>query len=115
MKFNKETAVRFSWNGVKGWALSSVLDCPSLSMAYFEIDGGHGTVKSKKSDRAYYVLDGQGKFIINGKEFQVMKGDGIIVPKNTFYDYVGEMKLILVHVPAFDSGAEVRAEEDIVS
>src|SRR3989344_3114868 len=112
MKFSKENAVRFGWNGIQGWALSSSADFPRASVAYFEVNGSHGSVKSTLSDRIYYVLAGEGKFIIDGQDFSVLEGEVVIVPKDTFYDYVGEMKLLLVHAPAFDSKSEVWMEGD---
>ena len=108
MKFEMKSAKEFGWKGLNGLAYSSKEDFPRASAAYFEVTGSHGKVKSKKSDRVYLVLDGEGEFAINGKIIQVKKTDVVIVPKNTPYDYSGKMKLFLVHAPAFDADAEVK-------
>ena len=114
MKFQFKNAYRFGWKGLKGWAYNSKDDFPNASAAYFEITGEHGKVKTTKSDRIYFILDGRGEFIIDGEIAPVKKMDVIIVPKNTPYNYraiKGTMKLFLVHCPAFDPAREVKLEK----
>ena len=115
MKFTKNKAFEFGWEGLRGWSYNSKEDFSNLSAAYFEVTGKHGKVKTTKSDRIYYVLDGEGQFEIEDKIISVKKTDVIIIPKNTSYDYwvktKGEMmKLYLVHSPTFDSESEVGLE-----
>jgi len=110
MKFELKDAHKFAWKGLKGWVYNSKSDFENASVAYLEIDGAHGKVKTTKSDRVYLVLEGSGEFIMGGKVVKVEKMDVVIVPKNTPYDFKGKMKLFLVHAPAFDENAEVRLE-----
>ena len=113
MKFSLKDAPEFSWDGLKGQAISSADDFPAASAAYFEVTGRHGKVKSKVSNRVYFVLDGEGEFTIDGDVERVIKDDIIIVPKNTPYDYratKGTLKMYLIHTPAYDREAEVRLE-----
>ena len=113
MKYVLKKAYQFGWEGLKGWAYNSKDDFPNASAAYFEVTGSHGKVKTTKSDRIYFVLEGQGEFIIDGKIISVEKTDVVIVPKNTPYDYKamkGTLKLFLVHCPAFDPEADVKLE-----
>lgn len=114
MKFQLKNAHQFKWKGLRGWAYNSKEDFPNASGAYFEVAKSHGKVKTTYSDRVYYVIDGQGEFVINNKKFSVTKSDVIIVPKNTPYDYKtkgGVMKLFLVHIPAYDPDHEVKIEK----
>ena len=111
MKFKLKDAHKFGWKGLKGWAYNSNVDFENASAAYFEVNGAHGKVKTTKSDRIYLVLEGTGEFIINEKVMKVEKMDVIIVPKNTYYDYKGKMKLFLVHCPAFDENAEIEPSQ----
>ncbi len=67
MKFTLNKAFKFGWEGLKGWAYNSKDDFPNASAAYFEVTGKHGKTKTTKSDRIYFVIDGEGEFIINGK------------------------------------------------
>ena len=110
MRFKLKDAFKFGWEGLKGWAYNSKDDFENASAVYFEVDGAHGKVKTTKSDRIYLILEGSGEFIIDDRIVQVEKMDVIIVPKNTFYDYKGKMKLFLVHSPAFDEDAEIKLD-----
>ena len=38
---------------------------PGFSGALIEIKGEHGKIKCLKEDRIYFILEGEGKFIIN--------------------------------------------------
>jgi mannose-6-phosphate isomerase-like protein (cupin superfamily) len=111
MKFSIQNALSFGWEGLKGKAYNSKEDFDNASAAIFEVVGSHGKVKTTKSDRIYYVVEGEGEFSVNGETFKVSTEDVIIIPKNTPYDYKttsGAMKLFLVHTPAYDQDAEVK-------
>ncbi len=112
-KFTFKNAHQFGWEGLKGWGYNSKEDFSNASAAYFEVTGSHGKVKTTKSDRVYFVVDGKGEFVVDGEKIPVEESDVVIVPKNTPYDYKvkeGTMKLFLVHVPAYDEEAEVKLE-----
>ncbi|MFA5755117.1 MAG: hypothetical protein WC909_01995 [Candidatus Paceibacterota bacterium] len=114
MKFEFNKTLKFGWKGLKGWSYNSSADFPRASAAYFEVTGNHGRVKSKKSDRIYFVVDGRGEFMIKDKTISVKKKDVIIVPRNTDYDYKaknGIMKLFLTHSPAYNEKEEVKYED----
>ncbi|MCL2017538.1 MAG: hypothetical protein FWG80_02075 [Alphaproteobacteria bacterium] len=106
-KFTEAEAFKFGWNGLDGLAYSSKDDFDFASTAVFNVTKSHGKCKSTLCNRVYYVIEGQGKFIIAGKDIEVSASDVVIVPKNTEYDYVGKMKLFLVHTPAYDASCEV--------
>jgi ethanolamine utilization protein EutQ (cupin superfamily) len=110
MKFTLKKAFKFGWKGLEGRAYNSKEDFPNASAGLFKVTGKHGRVKSLVSDRVYFVVEGKGRFTINGKTIPVEKTDVVIVPKNTPYDYEGRMKLFLVHTPAFDQEKEVELE-----
>jgi len=78
-------------------------DFESGSVALINMKTNHGKVKSTVNDRFYYIIEGDGIFIIDNKESKVEKGDLIVIPKNTEYDFSGKIQLLLVHVPAFIS------------
>lgn len=110
-KFTKEKALSFSWEGIKAWSYSSSENLTTGSAIIFEVNGNHGKVKSKVSDRIYYVIKGHGRFIGDDCEINVRQGDVIIVNKNTPYDYEGKMKLFLIHIPSYDDSQEVILEK----
>lgn len=59
----------------------------SGSAAFLDVKGKQGKMKSTGDDRFYFVLEGNGKFVLDGKEISAEKEDLIIVPKNTIYDF----------------------------
>ncbi|MGD0729061.1 MAG: hypothetical protein ABR981_03220 [Candidatus Micrarchaeaceae archaeon] len=112
MKFTLKNAYKFGWKGLEGKAYNSKDDFKNASVAFFKVNGEHGKIKTTLSDRVYYVTEGSGEFIINGKTIMVRKTDVIIVPKNTPYNYKGKMKLLLVHIPAYNERYEVKLLKD---
>jgi len=87
MKISKLHAKRQDWEKVRSWNYKLSCLSPQRSVVYAELDGVHGEVKTKETERAYYILDGEGEFIIDGKTAKVKKEDVITVPPNTVYDY----------------------------
>lgn len=105
MKFTPKGARKFSWNGLKGYAYLEKKDFPNATAAYVETTKRHGKLKNLKSDVVYYVVSGTGKFFLKDKWLSIKKGDVIIVPKNTVYDFMAEkgvLKMFMVHTPAYD-------------
>ena len=80
---------------------------PKFSGALIELNGKHGKIKCIGEDRIYFIIEGSGKVVLNGKESKVEPYDLIFVPKNTPYDMEGKMKYFLVCSPEF------RAEDDV--
>lgn len=113
MKFTLSRAKKIGWAGLDAWVYNSKEDFANASGIYFEVTGAHGKIKTTLSDRIYFVIEGKGEFIIDGKKYQVKNKDMVIVPKNTPYNYFaveGVLKLFLVHTPAFDPEHEVNLE-----
>ena len=71
----------------------------------------HKVSWSKRSDKFYYVIQGQVDFTIGNEKKILSAGDVCIVPKEVkfFYQNNGpeEAKLILVHTPDFQLEHEV--------
>ena len=110
-KFTEKDAYKLGWEGLKISSYSEGTDFERASCGVFEVTTHHGKVKSTKSDRIYYVLEGEGYFEIDGQHIDVRPTDVVIVPRNTIYDYFGKMKLFLVHTPAFDPQKEVKYDD----
>jgi len=83
---------------------------PNFSVALIEIDGEHGKIKCIKEDRIYFILDGEGKFIINDEEQRVSKEDVIFILKNTPYNIIGKLKFLIVCSPAFNPKDDISQE-----
>ncbi len=61
--------------------------------------------RTKGSDTAsnnfYYVLEGEGTCITEEKEIKLEKGDLIVIPKNTKYKNIGNLRLLAISIPMF--------------
>lgn len=81
--------------------LSRASDFENASLALIKVKDKHGETKAMLNDRIYYVIEGNGFFLINGERQEIEKGDVVIVPKASEYDFGGELMVLLVNVPAF--------------
>jgi mannose-6-phosphate isomerase-like protein (cupin superfamily) len=66
----------------------------------------HKEAWSTRSDKFYYVLNGEIQFILENKEFILSKDDFLVVLKGQHFSYKNVQKsgatLILIHTPSFD-------------
>lgn len=83
---------------------------PNFSGALIEIDGHHGKIKCLNEDRIYFIIEGDGKFIINDKKEIVSKNDLVFIPKNTPYDITGKLKYFLICSPEFNLKDDISLE-----
>lgn len=96
---------------VKGRPIVTSSDIDRLGCGVFRTETRHGRIKNIASDRLYLVLEGQGRFTVAGEAFDVAKGDVVLVPRNTPYDYEGQLKVFLVHSPANNDEADISLED----
>jgi len=90
----------FVQNGLKGYKFN--LNSKQLEVSLVDCFKGHDKYcKDIGSTLVYYVLDGEGQYVVNGDKFSVKKGDVVEVPVNTEFVYAGNMKLILIMTPGF--------------
>jgi len=78
-----------------------------FSGALIEINGNHGKIKCINEDRIYFIINGNGKFIINDEETEVGAEDVIFVPKNAPYNIIGKMKFFMICSPEFNPDDDV--------
>lgn len=90
----------FKQEGLDGYNYSLGFEEISISVedCFKGLDKYHTNVRSKK---IYYVIDGEGKFSINGEIYSVKKEDIIAIPPNTEFVFAGKMRLLLIMNPAF--------------
>ena len=86
-------------------------DYEKFSVAKVKIVGEQKFGSDPNSDLAYFVLEGEGKFLVEDKEFSVKKGDLIFIPKNTKYKDSGHLTLLAVSSPRFDRDKRERFED----
>lgn len=104
----KSTAARqFKFNGICGCAVTGDAGRSTGDVALISVQGSHGKVKDIVSDRFYVVTEGSGKFVIEEKEYPVQTNDVVVIPPNTVYDFMGEMKLVMFCSPPFNPHNDV--------
>ena len=64
----------------------------------------------EESDVAYYVLEGEGECVINGKKYHLKKGDCVFYPKGTKYKHLKGLTLLAIAAPPFDRKKRVYVE-----
>lgn len=100
MRFKLGTARPFESPNVRGHAYNSYEEFPEMSAATMVINGWHGLVKAQAT-RCFYVVEGEGLFLVSGREFRVEEGDVVMVPRLAPHDMTGKMRLFVVHSPSF--------------
>ena len=63
-----------------------------------------------ESDVAYYVLDGRGQCVINGKKHPLKKGDCVFYTHGTKYKHLKGLTLLAISSPPFDRKKRVYVE-----
>lgn len=83
--------------------LLSSHESKNMSVAIVELFGVNERAKNRISDMFYFIIEGNGMFNIDDKEYKVGKGDLVMIPKNIFYFDSGEMKMLSFSSPRFDA------------
>ena len=60
----------------------------------------------KKMTEIYYVLEGNGQVELDGMRFDVAPGSSILIKPGCRHRAIGQLKILNVPVPAFDSEDE---------
>ena len=77
---------------------------PDANIVYEEVTEGHfEEFLSTKSTYTWFIIDGEGTFVINDEKTQVTAKDIIMVPPNKRIHYFGKMRMVLFTVPAFNA------------
>jgi mannose-6-phosphate isomerase-like protein (cupin superfamily) len=79
-----------------------------VSMTWVRLQGRHRRLRSDRSTRLYYVLEGEATFVLgDGQPFRAGQDDVVVVPAATPYEFWGEMTYLVVNGPAFVEGDDV--------
>ena len=66
-----------------------------------EIDGAKPHYH-KLATELYYVLEGEGQIVLDGKEKKVRKGSMVHIPPGVVHGAVGKMKVLVIGIPDID-------------
>ena len=108
-----ETVLRERFNNLNntahysknGFELYVPTEGNTKEVGYFYVDSynGHDSYAyDSVSTHTYYIISGEGDFIINGKVYHKQSGETIEIHPNEVFYYKGAMKLIEKISPEFD-------------
>jgi len=76
-------------------------------VVFIETEVGHETViRQKESDFLYYILEGNGIFTIDDKNYFCEKGNLVVVPAGKKFTYKGKLKMLLCITPPWKEDQE---------
>jgi mannose-6-phosphate isomerase-like protein (cupin superfamily) len=79
-----------------------------LSVTWVRIAGRHRRLRTDRSTRVYYVLEGEGRFTLGDEPAAAVRtGDVVVVPRGVPYDLDGELTYLVVNGPAFRAGDDL--------
>ena len=73
-----------------------------VSIVKIFVEGKNQKVMDTKSNKFYYVIEGDGYFTIENEKHPVSCGDLIFIPKGTTYFDEGNMVMLAINSPRFN-------------
>ena len=107
MIFRRDRALNAKKQGVNMWIYNNSEECPQAAVAYQETDKGHfEEFYHEKSAFIFYVIEGEGTWIIEDREVSVRTTDVIIVPPGKRFYSRGNLKQVCITAPAWEEKYE---------
>ncbi|KAF5060627.1 hypothetical protein DSECCO2_323630 [anaerobic digester metagenome] len=76
-------------------------------VVYQETESGHAEeFCHEKSAFIYYIVEGEGIYVIDGVEHRVRPGDVVVVPPGNSIYFRGRLRQVLVTVPPWEESGE---------
>ena len=98
---NQSKEMTFSKNGFS--VLLPIIDNTDISICFVETEQGRDNYcMCDESTMFYYIINGNGYFIINDEKCPIITGDLIEIPSRHRYSYKGNIKMLEVQTPAFN-------------
>lgn len=105
--FRPEDSQVIEKHGVCMRIYTTKADCPNAAVLFQETDTGHAEeFIHEKSDFLYYVLEGSGTWVIEGREFKARAGDVVVVPAGKKFWFRGNLRQVCVTAPAWEEKYE---------
>jgi mannose-6-phosphate isomerase-like protein (cupin superfamily) len=67
-----------------------------------ELDGPHGYFLNRRSEKAYFILEGSGEVLIEGQTTSVKPNDMVFIPTNTRHGIKGKLRFLVISSPPFN-------------
>jgi mannose-6-phosphate isomerase-like protein (cupin superfamily) len=76
-----------------------------LSLTWVALAGRHRRLRTRRSTRLYYVLDGSARFVLgDGEPVDAHRGDVVVIPRDTPYELAGELTYLVINSPGYVEG-----------
>lgn len=93
---------------LRGLSAYSLFSNKSLNVDYINVVTGHDTFHiSRRVTRLYYVLSGNGSFIIGGTRYRVNQAELVAIPPKVEYSYSGQMTHLMMGSPGWTRGNDI--------
>ncbi len=84
---------------------------PDVSVTHVRLSGAQRALRTDRSTRVYYVLEGGARFTVgNGAAFDAEIGDAVVIPCGERYSFLGKLTYIVINSPAFVEGDDIYDE-----
>lgn len=105
--FKPEDAAVIEKKGVKMRIYTTKAESENAGILYQETHKGHTEeFLHEKSDFIYYILEGDGVWIVEDKEFEARAGDVVVVPAGKRFWFRGNLKQVCITAPAWEEQYE---------
>jgi mannose-6-phosphate isomerase-like protein (cupin superfamily) len=104
-KFTADGAKKFNKHGVDLTVYGD--SYPLANVVHVSVNEGHfQEFFDEKSAYIYYIISGQGLFVLNDEKVEAKATDLIVIPPKTRIYYFGTMEMTLTVSPTFDEKNE---------
>ena len=99
-KYTSEDATKFNKHGINLTIFGEGV--PEANVVLVSVEKGHfQEFYDSESHYLYYIIEGEGIFVLNDEKIEAKATDLIVVPPKTRIHYFGTMKMVLTVTPAF--------------
>ncbi len=77
-----------------------------ISLTWAFMYGAHEKVVNDLSDRAYFIIAGEGNFEVGDEKGPVNGGDVVLIPKGVPYAFDGHITYVVINAPGFVPGSD---------
>lgn len=104
-KFTADEANQFNKHGIDLTVYNEGI--PSANVVHVSVQKGHfQEFYDLKSYYIYYIIKGEGTFVLNDEKIEVKATDLVVIPPKTRIHYFGTLEMVLTVSPAFNEKNE---------